>query len=86
MRNSCTIIEGPQGRSSGLKSGVGTKLATRNEMSGLVNEIERIHVDAGYRGPNAPPEDRFKVYTSKQKRRLTPQIEREMRRRSAIER
>jgi transposase, IS5 family len=49
------------------------------------NDIERAHVDAGYRGHNAPPEDRFKVYTSKQKRRLTPQIEREMRRRSAIE-
>ena len=28
---------------------------------------------------------RFKVYTSKQKRRLTPQIERETRRRSVIE-
>jgi transposase, IS5 family len=49
------------------------------------NEIERLHADAGYRGHNAPPAYRFKVYTSKQKRRLTPQIEREMRRRSAIE-
>ena len=49
------------------------------------NEIERLHADAGYRGHNAPPAHRFKVYTSKQKRRLTPQIEREMRRRSAIE-
>ena len=28
---------------------------------------------------------RFKVYTSKQKRRLTPQIERKVRRRSAVE-
>jgi IS5 family transposase len=51
----------------------------------LGNEIERLHADAGYRGHNAPPDYRFKVYTSKQKRRLTPQIEREMRRRSAIE-
>src|SRR5262249_54349004 len=50
------------------------------------NEIERLHVDLGYRGHNAPPDYRFKVYTSKQKRHLTPQIEREMRRRSAIER
>jgi len=49
------------------------------------NEIERLHVDLGYRGHNAPPDYKFKVYTSKQKRRLTPQIEREMRRRSAIE-
>jgi transposase, IS5 family len=49
------------------------------------NEIERLHVDLGYRGHNAPPAYQFKVYTSKQKRRLTAQIEREMRRRSAIE-
>jgi IS5 family transposase len=49
------------------------------------NIIERLHADAGYRGHNAPPDYRFKVYTSKQKRRLTPQIKREMRRRSAIE-
>jgi IS5 family transposase len=49
------------------------------------NQIERLHADAGYRGHNAQPDYQFKVYTSKQKRRLTPQIEREMRRRSAIE-
>jgi len=49
------------------------------------NTLERLHADAGYRGHNAPPDYKFKVYTSKQKRRLTPQIEREMRRRSAIE-
>ena len=49
------------------------------------NEIQRIHADAGYRGHNAPPEYKFKVYTSKQKRRVTPQIQREMRRRSAVE-
>jgi IS5 family transposase len=49
------------------------------------NEIERLHADAGYRGHNAPPDYRFKVYTSKQKRRLTPLIKREMRRRSAVE-
>ena len=51
----------------------------------LGTNIERAHVDAGYRGHNAPPDYQFKVYTSKQKRRLTPQIEREMRRRSAVE-
>jgi transposase, IS5 family len=49
------------------------------------NEIERLHVDLGYRGHNAPHDYKFKVYTSKQKRRLTPQIEREMRRRAAVE-
>ena len=49
------------------------------------NKIERLHADAGYRGHNAPPEYRFKVYTSKQKRRVTPQIKREMRRRAAVE-
>jgi len=47
--------------------------------------IERIHADAGYRGHNAPPNYRFKVYTSKQKRGVTPQIQREMRRRAAVE-
>ena len=47
--------------------------------------IQRVVADRGYRGHNAPPDYRFKVYTSKQKRRLTPQIEREMRRRAAVE-
>src|SRR5258708_8630806 len=49
------------------------------------NTIERIHTDAGYRGHNAPPDYKFKVYTSKQKRGVTPQIQREMRRRATIE-
>ena len=49
------------------------------------NQIERLHADAGYRGHNAPPDYKFKVYTSKQRRRLTPQIKREMRRRPAVE-
>lgn len=49
------------------------------------NTIERVHADAGYRGHNAPPEYQFKVYTSKQKRRVTQTIKREMRRRSAVE-
>src|SRR5271165_649759 len=47
--------------------------------------IDRLHADAGYRGHNAPPDYKFKVYTSKQKRRVTPKIKREMRRRSAVE-
>ena len=49
------------------------------------NTIERLHTDAGYRGHNAPPDYKFKIYTSKQKRRVTPQIKREMRRRAAVE-
>jgi hypothetical protein len=49
------------------------------------NTIERLHADAGYRGHNAPPDYKLKIYTSKQKRRVTPTIKREMRRRSAIE-
>jgi IS5 family transposase len=49
------------------------------------NAIERLHADAGYRGHNAPPDYKFKIYTSKQKRRVTPQIKREMRRRAAVE-
>ena len=47
--------------------------------------IERILADAGYRGHNAPPGHRFAVFTSGQKRRMTPQIKREMRRRAAVE-
>lgn len=49
------------------------------------NGIERILADAGYKGHNAPLSHRFKIYTSGQKRRMTPAIKREMRRRAAIE-
>src|SRR6202163_2337994 len=49
------------------------------------NTIERLHADAGYRGHNAPSEYKFKVYTSRQKRRVTPAIKREMKRRAAVE-
>jgi IS5 family transposase len=47
--------------------------------------IERILADAGYRGHNAPQSHKFRVYTSGQKRRMTPAIKREMRRRAAVE-
>jgi IS5 family transposase len=47
--------------------------------------IGRILADAGYRGHNAPPSHKFRVFTAGQKRRMTPAIKREMRRRSAIE-
>ena len=49
------------------------------------NGIERILADAGYKGHNAPLSHRCKIYTSGQKRRMTPAIKREMRRRAAIE-
>jgi IS5 family transposase len=49
------------------------------------NIIERILADKGYRGHNAPPDYKFRVFTSGQKRRMTPKIKRELRRRSAVE-
>ena len=56
------------------------------DMEALVgNVIERILADKGYRGHNAPPDYKFRVFTSGQKRRMTPKIKRELRRRSAVE-
>ena len=49
------------------------------------NSIDRLLADAGYRGHNAPPTHTFKIYTTGQKRRMTPAIKREMRRRAAVE-
>ena len=39
--------------------------------------LSRIVVDRGYRGHDAPPGHRFRVYISGQKRRLTEAIKRE---------
>ena len=47
--------------------------------------LQRILTDAGYKGHNAPPGHRFKVYTAGQKRGVTAAIKREMRRRAAVE-
>jgi IS5 family transposase len=47
--------------------------------------LERVLADAGYKGHNAPNKHRLKVFTTGQKRRMTPQIKREMRRRAAVE-
>ena len=56
------------------------------EMEALIgNTISRILADKGYRGHNAPPDYKFRVFTSGQKRRMTPKIKCEMRRRSAVE-
>ena len=56
-------------------------IADLEHMSGV--EIERIHVDKGYRGHTYA--NRFKVWISGQVRRVTKAIRREMRRRAAIE-
>jgi IS5 family transposase len=56
------------------------------EMEALIgNIIERLVLDKGYRGHNAPPNYKFRVFISGQKRRVTPKIKRELRRRSAVE-
>lgn len=56
------------------------------EMEALIgNAIERLLADKGYRGHNAPPDYKFRVFISGQKRRVTPKIKRELRRRSAVE-
>jgi transposase, IS5 family len=56
------------------------------DMEALVgNTIARILTDKGYRGHNAPPDYRFRVFISGQRRGVTPRIKRELRRRSAVE-
>jgi IS5 family transposase len=47
--------------------------------------LQRLVADRGYRGHNAPPDHRFKVYISGQKRNLTTAVKRDLRRRSAVE-
>ena len=51
----------------------------------LGNDLERILADAGYKGHSTPETHKFRIYTSGQKRRMTPAIKRGMRRRAAIE-
>jgi IS5 family transposase len=46
-------------------------------------EVQRIHVDKGYRGHDYP--NKFRVWISGQVRRVTKAIRREMRRRAAVE-
>jgi transposase, IS5 family len=50
----------------------------------VANTLERILTDKSYRGHNAPPDYKFRVFISRQKRGVTPQIKRELRR-SAVE-
>jgi transposase, IS5 family len=47
--------------------------------------LSRIVADRGYRGHNAPPDHKMKVYVSGQKRDVTDGVKRDLRRRSAIE-
>ena len=56
------------------------------DMETLVgNTIVRILADKGYRGHNAPPDYKLRVFISGQKRGVAPQIKRQLRRRSAVE-
>lgn len=56
------------------------------DMEALIgNVIARLLVDKGYRGHNAPPDYKFRVFISGQKRGMTPRIKRELRRRAAVE-
>ena len=56
------------------------------DMEALIgNVIARLLADKGYRGHNAPPDYRFRVFISGQKRGVTPRIKRELRRRAAVE-
>jgi IS5 family transposase len=47
--------------------------------------IARLLADRGYRGHNAPPDRKLRVFISGQKRGVTPNIKRELRRRAAVE-
>jgi hypothetical protein len=47
--------------------------------------LTRVVADRGYRGHNAPPDMKFKVYISGQRRGVTDAIKQELRRRSAVE-
>ena len=44
-----------------------------------------VGTDRGYRGHNAPPDNKMNIYISAQKRGLTDAIKRDLRRRSAVE-
>ena len=63
-----------------------TLAAVIPEMEAMIGVgIDRILADAGYKGHNAALTHKFKIFTSGQKRHMTPAIKREMRRRAAIE-
>jgi IS5 family transposase len=49
------------------------------------NIIARLLADTGYRGHNAPPDHKLRVFLSGQKRAVTPRIKRELRRKASVE-
>jgi IS5 family transposase len=60
---------------------LGPVIADLEQLTGI--DVQRIHVDKGYRGHNYP--NSFKVWISGQVRRVTKTIRREMKRRAAVE-
>lgn len=60
---------------------LGPIIADLQNLTGV--EVQRIHVDKGYRGHSYP--DRFKVWISGRVRSVTRTIRREMKRRTAVE-
>jgi hypothetical protein len=55
-------------------------------VEGIVgNEVQRIVGDKGYRGHGAPAPYDMRVYVSQQRRGVTKTIERELKRRAAVE-
>ena len=56
------------------------------DMKALIgNIIARLLADKGYRGHDAPPDYKFRVFLSGQKRGLAPKIKSELRRGAAVE-
>jgi IS5 family transposase len=56
------------------------------EIEALVGAaLQRVVADKGYRGHNAPPGRRHRVFISGQKRGVTPKIKRELKRRAGVE-
>ena len=68
-----------------VRSAAGVLGLSERQIWRLLNTIERVITDKGYRGHNAPPDYKFRVFIAGQKLRMTPKIKREMRRRSAVE-
>ena len=60
---------------------LGPVIADMEALTGV--EVQRIHVDKGYRGHTHP--NRVRVWISGQVRRVTKAIRREMKRRAAVE-
>ena len=74
----------PEAHVARCRVGLGQSYARVGKFA-LIKHQRYAHAHQFKRAGNAPPEHRFRVYTAGQKRRVTPQIRREFRRRSAIE-